>query len=191
MPEATGPADPGPSAPGPSGLDPSDSGLSDPGPAFAGPVPAGPAVSWRIRLPHTTAAVPIARALIRAALDDLDLEPGGADRPDSDTAELLTAELVANAVEHTAGRGPIELVVELLAAPGGCQIEVHDPEPVRPGRLGCPAPDTEVDPWQEHGRGLLLIRALSSDCGHRPTAQGKAVWFTLPGIPAQGRPREP
>ncbi|MFB6836709.1 ATP-binding protein [Streptomyces sp. NPDC056361] len=179
MPEAAGPADPGPSDPDPADPDP------------AGPAPAWPAAFWRIRLPHTTAAVPIARALIRATLDDLGLEPDGADRPDSDTAELLTAELVANAVEHTAGRGPIELVVELLAAPGGCQIEVHDSEPVRPGRLGCPAPDAEVDPWQEHGRGLLLIRALSSDCGHRPTAQGKAVWFTLPGIPAQGRPREP
>ncbi|WP_406063155.1 ATP-binding protein [Streptomyces sp. NBC_01077] len=164
MPEATGPAANGPPA----------------------PRPAGPAAAWRIELPHTTAAVPIARALIRTALTDLG--PAAAGRPDSDTAELLTAELVANAVEHTAGLGPIELVVELLATPGGCQIEVHDSEPARPGELVCPEPGTEVDPWQEHGRGLLLIRALSSDCGHRPTAHGKAVWFTLPGIPAQ-RPR--
>ncbi|MCX5393794.1 ATP-binding protein [Streptomyces sp. NBC_00094] len=164
------------------------------GPATSRPAPlgaaaVGPATSWRLRLPHTTAAVPIARALIRTALNDID--PVVADLPDSDTAELLTAELVANAVEHTAGRGPIELVVELLSAPGGCQIEVHDSEPPRPGELVCPEPDTEVDPWQEHGRGLLLIRALSSDCGHRPTAHGKAVWFTLPGIPAQRRPQEP
>jgi hypothetical protein len=43
------------------------------------------------------------------------------------------------------------------------------------------------DPWQEHGRGLLLIRALSSSCGHRPTESGKAVWFRLPVIPAQRR----
>ncbi|MER5206156.1 ATP-binding protein [Streptomyces sp. NPDC002825] len=148
-------------------------------------VSSGPAVSWRIRLPHTTAAVPIARALIRTALTDI--APAAADRPDGDTAELLTAELVANAVEHTSGAGPIELVVELLAAPGGCQIEVHDSQPAGPDELVCPAPGTEVDPWQEHGRGLLLIRALSSDCGHRPTASGKAVWFTLPGIPAQRR----
>ncbi|MFF8839223.1 ATP-binding protein [Streptomyces sp. NPDC015130] len=173
MPEATAPAD------HPAGAADHD----------AGPAEAGAPASWRVRLPHTTAAVPIARALIRAALDDID--PGPAALPDGDTAELLTAELVANAVEHTAGRGPIELVVELLAAPGGCQIEVHDSEPAGPGALTCPAPDTVVDPWQEHGRGLLLIRALSSDCGHRPTAHGKAVWFTLPGIPAQRRRREP
>lgn len=60
-------------------------------------------------------------------------------------------------------------------------VEVHDGDPrlagglaVRPGD-GHHAPD----PWQEHGRGLL-IGALSSGCGHRPTARGKAVWFTLP-----------
>lgn len=156
----------------------------------AGPVtPTGPTTSWRIRLPHTTAAVPIARALIRTALNDI--ESGAGSLPDSDTAELLTAELVANAVEHTAGKGPIELVVELLAAPGGCHVEVHDSEPAGPGALVCPDPAEEIDPWQEHGRGLLLIRALSSDCGHRPTAHGKAVWFTLQGIPAQRRHQEP
>ncbi|MEU4100606.1 ATP-binding protein [Streptomyces tanashiensis] len=153
-------------------------------PEATGPAAAGPG-AWRVRLPHTTAAVPMARAMIRTAFTDLD--PGAADRPDSDTAELLTAELVANAVEHTGGAGPIELVVELLSAPGGCQIEVHDSQPALPGELVRPGPGAEADPWQEHGRGLLLIRALSSDCGHRPTAHGKAVWFTLPGIPAQRR----
>ena len=84
--------------------------------------------------------MPIARALVRTALADIDAPA------DSDTAELLTAELVANAVEHTAGEAPIELVVELLAS--GCQVEVHDGRrcrrrPLRPGR--------RTDPWQEHG----------------------------------------
>ncbi|MBO0513596.1 ATP-binding protein [Streptomyces beijiangensis] len=133
--------------------------------------------SWRIALPHTTAAVPIARALIRTALADITAGDGTA--ADSDTAELLTAELVANAVEHTDGDEPIELVVELL--PTGCQVEVHDRDPVAPGDLVTTGPETEPDPWQEHGRGLLLIRTLSSSYGHRPTAHGKAIWFTLPG----------
>ncbi|CAL9612853.1 hypothetical protein SUDANB176_05664 [Streptomyces sp. enrichment culture] len=135
--------------------------------------------SWRVALPHTTAAVPVARALVRTALAERE------HAADSDTAELLTAELVANAVEHTSGGAPIELVVELL--PTGCQVEVHDADPAPPGDLTRPdlgAPD----PWQEHGRGLLLIRALSSSCGHRPTASGKAVWFRLPAIPRQRRP---
>ncbi|MEZ7005220.1 ATP-binding protein [Streptomyces sp. AD55] len=146
------------------------------GPAVHDPLPA-PA-SWRIALPHTTAAVPVARALVRTALAEVE-HPA-----DSDTAELLTAELVANAVEHTSGGSPIELVVELL--PGGCQVEVHDPDPAPPADLT--RPDREPpDPWQEHGRGLLLIRALSASCGHRPTRSGKAVWFRLPAVPAQRR----
>ncbi|MEU7425591.1 MULTISPECIES: ATP-binding protein [unclassified Streptomyces] len=135
--------------------------------------------SWRIALPHTTAAVPVARALVRSALTEVE------HAADHDTAELLTAELVANAVEHTAGRGPIELVVELL--PTGCRVEVHDPDPAPPGHLTRPVIE-EPDPWQEGGRGLLLIRALSSSCGHRPTPSGKAVWFRLPAVPAQRRP---
>ncbi|MEU6592372.1 ATP-binding protein [Streptomyces sp. NPDC046881] len=135
--------------------------------------------SWRIALPHTAAAVPVARALVRSALTEVEHVA------DCDTAELLTAELVANAVEHTAGRGPIELVVELQ--PTGCQVEVHDPDPAPPGQLTRPVLE-EPDVWQEGGRGLLLIRALSSSCGHRPTASGKAVWFRLPVVPAQRRP---
>ncbi|MFB7917518.1 ATP-binding protein [Streptomyces sp. NPDC056061] len=138
------------------------------------PLPA----SWRIALPHSTAAVPVARALIRTALADIDAPA------DCDTAELLTAELVANAVEHTRGETPIELVVELW--PTGCQVEVHDPDPTPPGDLSRPGPGSEPSPWQEHGRGLLLIRALSAACGHRTTERGKAVWFTLPSRAPQG-----
>ncbi|MGW1722139.1 ATP-binding protein [Streptomyces sp. NPDC002306] len=135
--------------------------------------------SWRIALPHTAAAVPVARALVRTALTEVE------HATDSDTAELLTAELVANAVEHTSGSAPIELVVELR--PTGCQVEVHDPDPVPPGDLTRPVTGVP-DPWQEHGRGLLLIRALSSSCGHRPTDSGKAVWFRLAAVPPQRRP---
>ncbi|WP_406091462.1 ATP-binding protein [Streptomyces sp. NBC_01013] len=135
--------------------------------------PEAPApATWRIALPHSAAAVPIARALIRTVLADLDAPA------DSETAELLTAELVANAVEHTPGDEPVELVVELL--PTGCQVEVHDGDPAPPGDLSRPEPGSLPDPWQEHGRGLLLIRTLSSSCGHRTTERGKAVWFTLP-----------
>ncbi|MFY1679285.1 MULTISPECIES: ATP-binding protein [unclassified Streptomyces] len=135
--------------------------------------------SWCLALPHSVAAVPVARALVRTALAQLE-HPA-----DHDTAELLTAELVANAVEHTPGHGPIELVVELL--PNGCRVEVHDPDPEPPHDLTRPV-DTPPDPWQEHGRGLLLIRTLSSSCGHRATERGKAVWFRLPVVPSPRRP---
>ena len=149
------------------------------GPALQDRPSASASASWRIALPHSAAAVPTARALVRTALAEL--EHGA----DSDTAELLTAELVANAVEHTVGDSPIELVVDLL--PSGCQVEVHDPDPAPPFDLTRPSGKVP-DPWQEHGRGLLLIRALSSSCGHRPTTSGKAVWFRLPVVPEQRRP---
>jgi anti-sigma regulatory factor (Ser/Thr protein kinase) len=90
-------------------------------------LPSAPA-SWRIALPHTVAAVPVARALVRTALAELEY---GAD---CDTAELLTAELVANAVEHTPGEAPIELVVELM--PSGCQVAGR-PTPGRSTGAGC------------------------------------------------------
>ncbi|MFD5099132.1 ATP-binding protein [Streptomyces albidochromogenes] len=135
--------------------------------------------SWRVALPHTTAAVPVARALIRATLAALPRHEAGAD---ADTAELLTAELVANAVEHTRGERPVELAVELTAS--GCQVEVHDHDPAAPGGLDPAADHEPPDPWQEHGRGLLLVRTLSSACGHRRTERGKAVWFTLAAPPA-------
>nr|WP_242438654.1 ATP-binding protein [Streptomyces sp. CB00455] len=124
----------------------------------------------------------MARALVRTALAELDTAPDTA--PDSDTAELLTAELVANAVEHTRPGAPVELVVELPAS--GCRVEVHDGDPRPPGDLASRLDDTHPDPWQEHGRGLLLVRTLSSGCGHHPTPHGKAVWFTLAGRPAVG-----
>lgn len=128
------------------------------------------------------------------------LDGGSADRPRPDPygadghrhlgrlprhRGLLTAELVANAVEHTVGDGPIELVVEVLET--GWQVEVHDRDPAPPGDLSRPGPGGEPDPWQEHGRGLLLIRTLSSSCGHRTTEHGKAVWFTLPSHQPQSQ----
>lgn len=128
--------------------------------------------AWRLALPHTPAAVPVARALVRTALRECE------ESADCDTVELLTAELVANAVEHTTGEAPIELVVELFET--GCRVEVHDPDPAVPGDLGRLGADDHPDPWQEHGRGLLLIRTLSQACGHRTTDSGKAVWFRLP-----------
>jgi anti-sigma regulatory factor (Ser/Thr protein kinase) len=128
--------------------------------------------SWLVALPHTAAAVPMARSVVRAALAEL------GETADPDTAELLTAELVANAVEHAVGDRPIRLVVALLPT-GRCQVEVHDDDPRPPGDLSSQEAAVMPDPWQENGRGLLLIRTLSADCGHRKTDGGKAVWFTL------------
>ncbi|MFI2184196.1 hypothetical protein [Streptomyces sioyaensis] len=78
--------------------------------------------TWHITLPRGATAVTVARAMVRAALQDLRV---AADRT---TAQLLTAELVTNALKHTCGTEPIELVVKLQ--PTGCLIEVHDDDPL-------------------------------------------------------------
>ncbi|MFH8683155.1 ATP-binding protein [Streptomyces lydicus] len=133
--------------------------------------------TWHIALPHGATAVPVARAMVRTALQDL---RATADRT---TAQLLTAELVANALKHAREGAPIELVV--VRGPADCRVEVHDGDPVLVEGLGEP-PDLfshgvhVAVPGAAGGRGLLLIRSLSSASGCRVTAGGKAVWFTLP-----------
>lgn len=91
-----------------------------------------PPATWRITLPRGATAVPIARAMVRTAMQDLRMT---ADRT---TAQLLTAELVTNVLKHTRGADPIELVVEQRSA--GCRIEVHDDDPVLVEGLGDPLP---------------------------------------------------
>lgn len=125
------------------------------------PVPA----SWRIALPHTVAAVPVARALVRTALAERE------HAADSDTAELLTAELVANAVEHTAGDGPIELVVELM--PTGCRVEVHDPDPEPPLDLTLPHPPGEPDPGRSTGAACCCSAPSARPAGTAPPTRAR------------------
>ncbi|MFJ3951785.1 ATP-binding protein [Streptomyces libani] len=93
--------------------------------------------TWRITLPRGATAVPIARAMVRTAMQDL---RATADRT---TAQLLAAELVTNVLKHTRGADPIELVVELR--PAGCRIEVHDDSPRLVEGLGDPLPLAEPD----------------------------------------------
>ncbi|MFI6766074.1 ATP-binding protein [Streptomyces sp. NPDC050355] len=139
--------------------------------------------TWHIALPRGATAVPVARAMVRCAMQDLQAT---ADRT---TAQLLAAELVANALKHAGDADPIELVVELGA--GGCRVEVHDGDGRHLDGLGAPPPAPSVPPPPRdgtaapvctRGRGLLLVRSLSSASGCRPTPRGKAVWFTLPEL---------
>ncbi len=92
-----------------------------------------------------------------------------------DSAELLAAELVSNAVRHT--KGPAALRVRLSAAVLRIGAWDADPEP--------PEPPKELDPLgeTEQGRGLALVRASADLWGWQPLARrgnrGKYVWFEL------------
>lgn len=88
-----------------------------------------------------------------------------------DVAELLTCELVTNALIHT-DQGA---VVTATLAPGGLRVEVHDFTPVLPEPY-VPSADDGT-----HGRGLLLVQALADAWGVRAHEAGKVVWFELAG----------
>ena len=91
----------------------------------------------------------------------------------TETAELLTTELVSNAVRHT--KGPAAL--RLRWADGVLRIGVWDADP-KP-----PAPPLVTRPDLEEGRGLDLVRACADGWGWHPLAssgdRGKLVWCEL------------
>ncbi|KAA0930558.1 ATP-binding protein [Streptomyces apricus] len=93
----------------------------------------------------------------------------------ADTAELLAAELVANAVLHT--KGPAGLRVRW--AVGVLQIGAWDADPEPPEPPGAPADPADA----EGGRGLHLVRACSDAWGWQPLFRlgnrGKYVWCDL------------
>lgn len=87
-----------------------------------------------------------------------------------DRAELLTTELVTNAVRYG---GPPILVEVTCEGTAGMKVEVRDgsdDEPVL----------KDAAPLDESGRGVLLVDLLSDEWGvdQRP-GDGKAVWFAL------------
>ncbi|KJK38680.1 regulatory protein [Streptomyces variegatus] len=87
----------------------------------------------------------------------------------SDVAELLTSELVTNAIVHT----DHDAVLTATVGPRGLRVEVRDFVARRP-RLRVPVADDGTN-----GRGLFLVQSLADAWGIRPHGVGKAVWFEL------------
>lgn len=85
------------------------------------------------------------------------------------TAELLTSELVTNALLHT----DHDALVTATLATDRLRVEVRDFDGGDP-RPRVPDADTGT-----HGRGLLLVEALADVWGVREHAVGKSVWFEL------------
>ncbi|MFE7896360.1 ATP-binding protein [Streptomyces sp. NPDC057424] len=102
--------------------------------------------------------------------------------PAHDSAELIVAELAANAVTH--GRVPgRDAKLRLSREDGGfVRIEVSD---ARGERL----PEArDAGSGEDGGRGLLLVTALAEKWGTapRPGAPGKTVWAVVPAVPVHG-----
>ncbi|GAB2859594.1 ATP-binding protein [Streptomyces deserti] len=108
-------------------------------------------------------AVPEARRALRELLRHWG-RPGR-----SDIAELLTSELVTNALVHT----DHDAVLTATVGPRGLRVEVRDFVAHRPTPRAPDAGDGT------HGRGLALVQSLADAWGVRPHGVGKAVWFEL------------
>ncbi|MGW1544684.1 ATP-binding protein [Streptomyces sp. NPDC002309] len=108
-------------------------------------------------------AVPEARRELRDLLRHWG-QPGRAE-----IAELLTSELVTNAIVHT----DHEAVLTAIVGSHGLRVEVRDYVARRPlPRVASPDENT-------HGRGLVLVESLADAWGVRPHERGKSVWFEL------------
>ncbi|MFF9012305.1 ATP-binding protein [Streptomyces sp. NPDC014870] len=89
----------------------------------------------------------------------------------SDVAELLTSELVTNALIHT-DHGA---VVTATVVPDSLRVEVRDFVP------GVPEPRVPVADDGTNGRGLVLVQELADSWGVEDHGVGKVVWFELNG----------
>lgn len=122
-------------------------------------------LDWRISFPGVPAIVAVARQLIRATHED---------SPRLEDLELVTSELVTNAIRHTpSGRAGSLLTLRIRGRAGWARIEVSD--------LGStswtePGPTGEQD---ECGRGLVIVNALADRAGHEPAAGGQVSWAEL------------
>ncbi|MEV0218819.1 ATP-binding protein [Streptomyces sp. NPDC050704] len=106
---------------------------------------------------------------VRRALRELLTHWGRPGR--SEIAELLTSELVTNALIHT----DREALLTATVGPRGLRVEVRDFVGRRP-RLRVPNADDGT-----HGRGLILVQSLADAWGVRAHGVGKVVWFELDG----------
>jgi anti-sigma regulatory factor (Ser/Thr protein kinase) len=117
-------------------------------------------------LPGTPYSVQMARFYVRTALNYHDLGDYIED------AEAVASELVSNAVMHADARTFGLELLRLTDDTGAVAVAVTDPSPLPPIRRAPGAGD-------EHGRGLLVVEALSARWGWRPKDSGKTVFAIL------------
>ncbi|MGW0086242.1 ATP-binding SpoIIE family protein phosphatase [Streptomyces sp. NPDC003393] len=89
----------------------------------------------------------------------------------ADTAELLTSEVVTNALVH--GDSDVNVHVRRYGTLLRVEVRDSDPRPAEPVTL------PRAEDQAEGGRGLLIVSALASAWGNSPSGRGKTVWFEL------------
>ena len=123
-----------------------------------------------LRLRPESAAPGLARAAIAAAASALPPMVVA-------DAELLTSELVSNAVRH-AELDPSQEIVVRIVADGNVRVEVADPGP--PFDADLREPSTDSSGW-----GLLLLDEIATSWGVELEGSGKRVWFEVGSVEAK------
>ena len=121
------------------------------------------------QLVHSAMAPSDARRIVRRMCHELHVEDL------TDTAALLTSELVTNAVQHAPG--PLQIGVGCTH--GNFVVSVQDSDPHEPHLRRAQARSVG-------GRGLALVTKLADSWGFRQIPNdGKQVWFALRPATAQ------
>ena len=124
-----------------------------------------------LRLRPESSAPGLARAAIAAAASGLPAMMVA-------DAELLTSEVVTNAVRH-ARLDPLQEIVVRIVADGFVRVEVADPGP--PFDVDLREPISDSSGW-----GLLLLDVIATSWGVELEGSGKRVWFEV-GARRSGR----
>lgn len=119
-------------------------------------------VEATVDFPRTPASAGAARHFVADKLREWKLDPI------LDAALLVTSELAANAVVHADS----SLRLRLSLGARTLRIDIMDS-----GR-GTPEPQPRSS-TEEHGRGLLLVAAMSAAWGIEEVTEGKTVWAEL------------
>ncbi|MFG1873847.1 ATP-binding protein [Sphaerisporangium sp. NPDC049003] len=124
----------------------------------------------RIDLLAQPGSVALARAYVRRLLASVGLVDVG-------DIELLVGEVVANSVKHSDSGRRRGGVVSLEVSDDGesVRVSVRDAGSART----IPQIPWQVDPLSESGRGLWMVRELSSAWGWSDDARGRVVWFKV------------
>jgi anti-sigma regulatory factor (Ser/Thr protein kinase) len=122
-------------------------------------------VPYRWSLDDTTHAIGAARRDVRHAL-----EARHVPKTTVDVVELLTSEVITNAVVHARSPRSVELFVSDRQVRVAVEDGTTDPPEVH-----------HVEPTALTGRGMTLVEELSAIWGSDPTpGGGKWVWFEVP-----------
>lgn len=113
------------------------------------------------RFDRDSTAPRAARQFLKAVLADADAELIA-------KAELLTSELVTNAVLHASSAPRVDVLLDVETL----RVSVYDDDPTLPR-------PRKPDVGRPGGRGMRLVDTVATTWGADPAREGKVIWFEL------------